>query len=167
MVVLLESNKKHESEVWIKEHVYELISLRTKGGDTILHKVFYICLDCFPIESFVRMFVEECKMDVNVQNNWRATPLHCLSSMIMCEQIYPTEDVMRVAELLISNGSHMDAVDVDGLEASQYFSRRCPKWSFNFSLKCLAARAILKHGYEQYVPKNMIPFIESHKPGDL
>ena len=59
----------------------------------------------------------------------------------------------------------MDSLDNTGNEASHAFSRLFPKWSFNFNLKCLAARAIIKHGvqYENIAPKTQLAFIESHK----
>ena len=169
-VALLASNKKLEFEGWIKEHLSEIISIRTDIGCSILHMVLRVKRGCFPKEPILRLFVEKGKMDVNVADIWRHTPLHKLSITARGQISFreqPTEDMMRIAELLINNGAHMDAVDIQGHEASSFFSKRFPRWSLNFTLKCLAARAILKHGirYEKYAPKTTIPFIESHKPG--
>ena len=169
VVVALASNKKTPCEVWINEHLSELVSLRNNVGCSILHAALSINVGYFPVAPIVRVCVEEGKMDVNDGNIYRETPLHLLSYSARLQYRYrnrkPTEDMMRIAELLINNGAHMDAVDILGHEASSFFSKRFPQWSFNFTLKCLAARAILKHGirYEKYAPKTIIPFIESHK----
>ena len=177
-VFLLASNKKQESEVWIREHLSELASLRNTYGTSILHKCMnYWMYDNLPKEPLVRLLVEEGKMDVNVVNTaLRETPLHFLSrGLCFAEVIHGQfktfkgkEDMMNIAEILINNGAHMDAVDKFGREASHVFSQRCPQWSFNVSLKCLAARALVKHGvrYEKHAPALLIPFIESHKPKD-
>ena len=173
-VFLLASSKKQESEVWIRDHLSELKSVRCTYGTSILHH----CMKDFrmlnlPIEPFVRLLVKEGKMDVNVvSTKQRETPLHWLSRRLcyidqgQVKVFKPTEDTMKIAETLINNGAHMDAVDDSGKEASWFFSQRFPRWSFNVSLKCLAARALLKHGvrYEMCAPKAVIPFIESHKP---
>ena len=180
-VFLLASNKKQQCEVWIREHFSELVSVRSGKGDSILHEcmeqIQWILMKDLnlPMEPFVRLLVEEGKMDVNVVNTQRSeTPLHLLSVitsyMDLNESILypkmPTEDMMKIAEILINNGAHMDAVDASGREASWYFSQRFPRWSFNVSLKCLAAKALLKHGvrYEIRAHATVIPFIESHKP---
>ena len=170
LVVLLASNKKSDCERWIREHLSELISLRRGGGNSILHDCLFISVGCFSKEPIRRLFIEEGKMNVNVENIQRDTPLHLLSSLVACfsyRQIKISEGSTRLVDLLIDNGAHMDSVNVDGEEASRYLSQTFPRWSFNFNLKCLAARAILKHGirYEKIAPVLMIPFIESLKPG--
>ena len=171
-VVLLESNKKAECVVWIREHLSELTSLTTNESKSILHVLCGVFVGCFPKEAMVRLIVENGKMDVNVENIRRQTPLHVLSvdaSWYMPDK--PNEDTMRVVELLINNGAHMDSMDVNGLEASWFFSQRFPQFSFNFNLKCLAARAIIKHSirYEKIVglPADLVKCIDSHKPGSL
>ena len=71
------------------------------------------------------------------------TPLHLLSARLAyMEQnvkglfpTMPTEDTVRIAEILINNGAHMDAVDDFGNEASGYFPQRFPQWSFNVSFE--------------------------------
>ena len=170
-VVLLGSNKKQQCRFWIRDHLSELESVRCTFGTSILHK----CMNFgrFPTERLVRVLVEEGKMDVNIENTRRETPLHWLSTRLYNAerdkgQKTPTEDLMNNAEILINNGAHMDAEDHLGRQASRFFSQRFPQWSFNVSLKCLAAKALLKHGvrYEMCAPKVMIPFIESHKPKD-
>ena len=182
-VFLLASNKRQECEAWVREHLSELVSVRNARGDSILHQcmneIEWMLINklTLPMEPFVRLLVEEGKMDVNVVNTQRReTPLHVLSaSHCYMERnesgLYPnmpTEDTMKIAQTLINNGAHMDAVNAFGREASWFFSQRFPQWSFNVNLKCLAAKAILKHGvrYEKRAAKVMIPFIESHKPKD-
>ena len=168
LMFLLSSNKKLECEHWIREHMSELISIRTYFGNSILHTALDERVGRFrlPREPIVRLLVEAGKMDVNVENRWRETPLHFHSDMNSRDQEPRVkQDTIKVAELLIENGAHMDSRNVHGVEASWLFSDKYPCWSFNFNLKCLAAKAILKHGisYEEYVADDMIPFIETHK----
>ena len=170
-LVLLASNREPQCKTWIREHMSEITSLKTITGDSILHVILKMRDDFLRKEALVRMLVEEGKMDVNVESPDRATPLHLLSfrlSSLLREQ-KPTDDFERIAELLIANGAHMDAMDVRGLEASFALPRVSARWAFNFNLKCLAARAILEHGvnYEKIVPKQTKTFILSHKPGQL
>ena len=166
IVILLASNKKSDCEVWIKENMSELLSLSTHTGDSMLHLIPTIEVGPFDFKPMLRMLVTEGKMDVNVVNKFRQTPLHLLSRRLhfLLSFHLRTEKILGVAELLIDNGAHMDAVDNIGMEASYYLSQRFPKWAFNFSLKCLAARAILKHGvrYEK-MPDMLEAFIQSHK----
>ena len=165
---LLESNKKLDCQIWIKEHSSDLQTLRDRGGYSFLHNAVQTHQS-----EIVRLFVEECRMDVNVENNYRQTPLHLLCRYLSClliAQQKPTQDMERTAELLIENGAHIDAVDVYGTDASRVLSRTFSRWYFNVTLKCLAAKAILKHGirYEKCVPSlpaEIITIIKTHKPG--
>ena len=165
---LLESNKKLHCEIWIKEHSSDLQTLRSRGGYSFLHNAVQTHRS-----EIVRLFVEECRMDVNVENNNRQTPLHLLCRYLSClliAQVKPTQDMERTAELLIENGAHIDAVDAYGTDASRVLSRTFSRWYFNVTLKCLAAKAILQHGirYEKCVPSlpaEIITIIETHKPG--
>ena len=164
--VLLEGNKKAQCAAWVKEHMSKLKSLRMPNTeDSILHRAmpFHNAGSTLRIEPIVRLLVEQGKMDVNVENSDKETPFHILS--LTASDTPPTEDMVNVAELLIDNGAHMDSLDKSGNEASHAFSRLFPKWSFNFNLKCLAARAIIKHGvqYENIAPKTQLAFIKSHK----
>ena len=165
-MVLLQSSKKAECEAWVKEHLSEMKSFRTKEGSSILHRAIEIEVGCFTREPLMRLLVEHGKIDMNVETNKKSTPLHLLSKHASWLD-QPTEDMIKVAELLIDNGAHMDSVDITGKEASHAFSKYFPQWSFNFNLKCLAARAVLKHGvkYEHIKNKTLLTFIESHKPG--
>ena len=113
----------------------------------------------------MRQLVEHGKIDMNVETNNKSTPLHLLLKYASRHD-QPTEKMIKVAELLIDNGAHRDSVDITGKEASHAFSKKFPQWSFNFNLKCFAARAVLKYRvkYEGVAPKKLIPFIPSHKP---
>ena len=166
LLVLMSSNQKDECEAWMRAHMSELKSLRSIKADSILHLIITINDGDLPQEPIVRMLVEEGKMDVNVTNVYRQTPLHWLSSFFLTVAKGRHQNIIRLAELLINNGAHMDAVDVNGKEASHGFAKGFPQWSFNVNLKCLAARAVIKYGYEKFVPKTLIPFIQSHKPDD-
>ena len=163
IVVLLESNKKLECEVWVKEHLSGLMSVKAYHDNTVLHVALDMHNLRLPREPLVRLLVEEAKMDVNIVNSKRETPLHLLSRnayFMEKEQIHimSTEDMMKLAEILINNGAHMDMVNL-GMEASWYFSKKFPQFAFNTNLKCLAAKAILRHGikYEKYAPKKRFP----------
>ena len=139
-------------------------------ANSILHLILRMKVGRFSREPIMRLLIEGCKMDVNVENICRETPLHWLSSDVsLLPRRQPTEEMMNIAELLIDNGAHMDSVDICGKEASSTLSQKFPKWSFNVNLKCLAARAILKHGvkYKKVVADTEVDFIESHKPGRL
>ena len=165
---LLTSNKLVECAGWVKEHLPELKTLRNTSGDSLLHMAAKRPRIGHPRVPFVKLLVEEGEMDVDVVNFRRETPLHLLSFKLFWElrTLRPRGDMIEVSELLINNGAHMDAMDDRGFEASFTLSQNYPKWSFNFKLKCLAARAILKHGvrYEICMPAKLISFIESHKP---
>ena len=181
MVVLLASNKQQECESWIREHLSELTSLRTDKGDSILHLAAnsqHINVASFSRAPLARLLIEDGNMDVNVENIIRETPLHMVSSSYEYLQSFqnpPIDDIKRIAELLIDNGAHMDLVDMYGQEASKALSQNFVQWSFNFNLKCLAARAIVKHGiryndkairiFKRHVPTNIIRFVQYHKPG--
>ena len=166
IVVLLESNRKMECEAWIKEHLSTLRSVRNNDGDSILHLAITVPIGGFNRISIVKVLVEKCNMDVNAENRKRQTPLHVLSGVVWVTSHPPIEKVVGLTELLINNGAHMDSLDVLGNEASHVLSRKFPRWSFNVNLKCLAARAILKHGVkyeEKGLPATLIPFIHTHK----
>ena len=172
LLIVLQSNKKDECQSWIKEFMPDLKSLRNVYGDTMLHDVIGKCEGvsrCFPILPLVQMLVEEGKMDVNVENNAGRTPLHLLSGVVanvtwMAQEV--SEDIKSVAELLINNGAHMDSVDERGREASAGLAKAFPQFSFNANLKCLAAKALIKHGVnlERFKPATLVPFIQSHIP---
>ena len=110
-VVLLSSNKKHEWEAWIREHLSKLKSLGTATDETILHLAVMSYYVSFPRAPFVKLLVEDGKMDVNVENQLKQTPLHwivCSEAEVLSDKkTTPVEDFTRIAELLIYNGAHM------------------------------------------------------------
>ena len=169
IVVLLVSNMRAQCVAWIQQYLPELKAMRTDIDNSILHLALKTRVGQFSIEPIIRLFVERLKMDVNVKNIMRQTPLHVLSNNVrdlLKKQKKPTDEMMQIAELLIDNGAHMDAMDTNGLEASSVFSKMVPKWSFNSSLKCLAAKAVLKHGIKfDRLPPQLATFVLSHKPG--
>ena len=170
-VLVLNGNKKMEGESWIKEHLSELVAIRSTYGNSLLHGAAHCTCDRTPRAPFVKLLVERGKMDVNVENISRQTPFHLLCRDLAFMKHYKmklTQDMMTVAELLIYNGAHMDSQDDMGREASAEFSKTFTQWSFNVNLKCLAAKAIVKDGvsYENIKPATLIPFIETHKRGE-
>ena len=168
IAILTSSNKSSECKAWMKEHMLDLTSLRMDGEGSILHLALKLDARYFAKEPIVRMLVEVGKMDVNVVNSMKETPLHLLSTVLRRQLVrgqQPTEEMLKLAELLIDNGAHMDAMDTVGYEASHGVSRAFPQYSFNVNLKCLAAKALLENGvkYKSIAPKTVVPFIESHK----
>ena len=162
-IFLLWSNKGQDYETWMKTHMSDLQTLRNEHGDTFLHAA--ADRHCSRI---VKLLVEDGRMKVNVVNYIRETPLH-----LFCGELpsplpsgwIPTPGMERIVELLINNGAHIDAADSSGNEVSGVLARAFPRWSFNVNLKCLAVKAIVKHGvrYEELMPTQMISFIETHK----
>ena len=174
IVVLLASNNnnpdnkdntKKKCEAWMRDNMENLIALRSKRGVSILHAAIDAYVFGYPRLPIVRLLVEVGKMDVNVRDISDQTPLHLLSDKVLHRRkSQPTEEETSMAEILINHGAHMDSKDVHGREASNVFSQKFPQWSFNFSLKCLAARAMVKYGvkYEK-LPGQLTAFIEEHK----
>ena len=165
-ILVLESNKRLDCETWVKERMSDLKALRDNDCSSLLHIAANI-----HFEPLVRLLVEEGKMDVNVVNSLAATPLHELANTIryrlFCQKEL-TQDMERVAELLITNGAHFDLVDDEGMDAYSVLSSAFPRLSSYVNLKCLAANAILKHSatrerYEKVLPSEMITFVEAHK----
>ena len=89
------------------------------------------------------------------------TPRNASTVVDMGADLYCQE---AVAQFLIDNGAHMDLRCRNGFEATHIVKRRWPKWNFNKSLRCLAARAILEESvpYDR-LPKQLVAFIEAHK----
>ena len=182
MNILFRSNMELESKHVLREHMQNLKGIRSKNGDSLLHKAAYstmLIIDQVPCRPILRFLIEEGKMNVNVANSKGATPLHMITEQYWKTDTllsgYNGEEVDRklnelksVANLLIYNGAHMDRLDVYGNEASSYLSHKFPQWSMNASLKCLAAKAILRHNlpYKKVVPANLFPFIEVHREED-
>ena len=165
LVVLLASNKKEETEMWVKRFKSELTCLKTCELNTVLHQVIDIDVNSYTLEPIVKLLLEEGVLDVNVINGERQTPLHMVSHALTAElPCKPDQDLLRVGELLIYHGAHMDVKDSNKIEASEFFSQRFPKYAFKSSLKCLAAKAILSHGikYEKYCASKQNTFIEEH-----
>ena len=63
----------------------------------------------------------------------------------------------------------MDLVNVHGVEASSYLSVKYQQWSFNSSLECLAAKAIVRHNvlYKEILPADLVSFIQLPKPEEI
>ena len=162
---LLKSNKECDCKAWLREHWSELKTMRNEIGDSILHIAAERPSGRYPRTPLIKLLVEEGQLDVNAKNLYKQTPLHLICYNLP-DHKEPTKDMKEAAEVLINSGAHMDVKDYKGNEASHVLSRACPQWSFNFNLKCLAAKVILKHdvGYENVVPLDMINFIQSHKP---
>ena len=171
IVVILRSNKKPETEAFVRENIQELKRIRTKYGESLLHFAADLYLSNLPCIPLVRLLVEEGKMDVNVVNSERMTPLHVTSDNYHASRDMedsgnkPSQEILKVAELLIENGAHMDMVDVYGDEASKHLSKHFPQWAINSSLQCLAAKVILRHNlpHKKVLPAKLIPFIHTHE----
>ena len=171
-VVLLQSNRRAECTWWIREYMSALTSIRMNHtGESILHRALNVDVGTFPREPIMRLLVEEGKMDVNLQDNNKQTPLHLVSFSVefrVFSRKSPTDEMKQLAELLINAGAHMDLKDSYGNEASNHLHAIRPQYRFNVNLQCLAAKAILKSGvrYQEILPPDMIPLVDDHIVAD-
>ena len=172
IVALLKSNRALESKAFLREFVQDLKEIRNGNGSSLLHKAAnsMMVLDLPPCKPILRFLIEEGDMDVNVLNSKAETPLHIINEeyFVLDKVSSPVvdgwkDDLLTVAKMLIDNGAHMDILDIYGNEASSYLSFKFPEWSMNTSLKCLAAKAILKHNLPyKKLPAKLVSFIELH-----
>ena len=171
-MALFASCRRKDIEVWLKEHMSELIAFRSDKGDSALHLLTKLCNYRFPKVPIVRLIVESevGNMNINAQNFRKKTALHFLSEAFRNQanlSVKEQKDLTDSVELIVNNGAHMDMVDVEGREASRGLPKISPRYAFNFSLKCLAAKVIARQGIhnQEIVPKTIVPFIQAHDSG--
>ncbi|XP_055610894.1 protein fem-1 homolog B-like [Uranotaenia lowii] len=128
----------------------------------------------FPCVDTVKLLLR-CGASVTVLDADRNTPLHTLCSTLQTAAIRMTDNdvnsiVKDLTEIFIDAGIHLDAVNADGLKASQVcvqnlvgtFIRGYETKAIN--LKCLAARCIALHRvpYKDELPRHLEKFVQLH-----
>uniref|UniRef100_A0A8D8KEN4 Protein fem-1 homolog B n=1 Tax=Culex pipiens TaxID=7175 RepID=A0A8D8KEN4_CULPI len=128
----------------------------------------------FPCIDTVKLLLR-CGAPISVVDVDRNTPLHTLCSTLQTIAIRMSDDdvkavVKELTELFIDAGIHLDAVNSEGLKASQVcvqnsvgnFIRGYEARAVN--LKCLAARCIALHRvpYKDGIPRQLEAFVQLH-----
>lgn len=166
--------------------VYRLnqMSVRLRDDQTLLHLSvngvtpvddFHTDDICrFPCIDTVKLLLR-CGASVSVVDIDRNTPLHTLCSTLQTIAIRMSDDdvkavVKELTEIFIDAGIHLDAVNSEGLKASQVcvqnsvgaFIRRYEARAVN--LKCLAARCLALHRvpYKDVIPRQLETFVQLH-----
>ncbi|KZC08594.1 Protein fem-1 like protein A [Dufourea novaeangliae] len=172
--LLVETGKLDDQKAITRQLVYDLIKQNPRTAvlkDTILHlcvseqntiETTYIYTSrthiIFPHLGVVKLLLE-CGANVNAMNIKRTTPLHIASSRFNFEN--------SLIKLLLDYGAHIDVVDRTGETPIQMIvSNSAIKMNLaNYmSLKCWAARAILKCGIQwTELPVSLHQFVQFHK----
>ncbi|XP_055626845.1 protein fem-1 homolog B isoform X2 [Toxorhynchites rutilus septentrionalis] len=166
--------------------VYKLnrMSVRLRDDQTLLHLSvngvtpvddFHTDDICrFPCLETVKILLN-CGASVDVVDADRNSPLHTLCSTLQTAVIRMSDSDVRgvvknLVEIFIDAGIHLDAVNSDGLKASQV----CVQNSMGtfikayetreINLKCLAARCIALHRvpYKDLIPRQLEGFVQLH-----
>uniref|UniRef100_A0A2M4AI33 Protein fem-1 homolog B n=1 Tax=Anopheles triannulatus TaxID=58253 RepID=A0A2M4AI33_9DIPT len=172
------------------QQVYQLIyqlnqmAVRLRDDQTLVHLAvngvtpvddFHTDDVCrFPCVDTVKMLLK-CGASVDVVDAERNTPLHTLASTLQMAVLRMADVDVRavvkeITEIFIEAGIHLDAVNVDGLKASQVcvqntvaaFIRNYEMRAIN--LRCLAARVIAQHriSYRGLIPRQLESFVQQH-----
>lgn len=128
----------------------------------------------FPCVDTVKLLLK-CGASLAVVDSDRNTPLHTLCSTLQTAVIRMSDNDVRsivkdLVELFIDAGIHLDAVNCDGLKASQVcvqnsvgaFIKSYETRAIN--LKCLAARCIALHrvSFKETIPRQLEAFVQLH-----
>lgn len=154
-------------------HLVNVMDPRTTQGDSLLHlsvsksntlktQAFFEDggqkADLFPSLPVASLLVE-CGASLNAMNVLESTPLHTAACLPNFQK--------EIVELLLSEGSHMDMKNLQGVRPSQLLAAN-PASNVTItrymSLKCLCAQVISnsKLPYKGEVPKMLEEFIEVH-----
>ncbi|XP_018495772.1 protein fem-1 homolog B [Galendromus occidentalis] len=164
-----------------KEELFDLVRrinasrCVTREGNSLLHLAvdedtpvndFHTRNLCrFPCANTAKLLIR-CNANVNAINKERNTPLH-----IIMKYSNPSSNFKALHSImseLIRNGAHTDTVNARGQTpldaASTSMARTLLRFQLEIKLKCIAAKAVQKHGlqYEGIVPTGLIGFIENH-----
>ncbi|XP_050093586.1 protein fem-1 homolog B [Anopheles aquasalis] len=172
------------------QQVYQLIyqlnqmAVRLRDDQTLVHLAvngvtpvddFHTDDVCrFPCVDTVKMLLK-CGASVDVVDAERNTPLHTLASTLQMAVLRMADVDVRavvkeITEIFIEAGIHLDAVNVDGLKASQVcVQNTVAAFIRNYemraiSLRCLSARAIAQHRipYRGLIPRQLESFVQQH-----
>ncbi|XP_035918653.1 protein fem-1 homolog B-like [Anopheles stephensi] len=128
----------------------------------------------FPCVETVKLLLK-CGAPVDVVDSDRNTPLHTLTSTLQTTVLRMADSnvksvVKEITEIFIEAGIHLDAVNADGLKASQVCVQSCVAAFIKsyetraINLRCLAARAIAQHRipYRKLIPRQLEGFVQQH-----
>ncbi|XP_058063001.1 protein fem-1 homolog B isoform X2 [Anopheles bellator] len=190
----------------IYRQIYQLnqMMVRLRDDQTLLHLAvngvtpvddFHTDDVCrFPCVDTVKMLLK-CGASVDVVDSDRNTPLHTLAStlqmaVLRMADVNVRSVVKEITEIFIEAGIHLDAVNADGLKASQVCvqstgraqARVAMELNSCFSLagtvaafiknyetrainlRCLAARTIAQHRiiFRTLIPRQLEAFVDQH-----
>ncbi|XP_014291823.1 protein fem-1 homolog B isoform X2 [Halyomorpha halys] len=153
------------------------LKLTARNGQSLLHLCvnadtpvdnFHTSNICrFPCAETTKLLIK-CGADVNALDDDRNSPLHTI--VLYQTRLSDFRTLHSIIKDLIDAGAHIDIVNNRGdtpLEtAATGIAEIILRSQNKVSLKCLAARAIARHGieYEEQVPSTLIDFIELHGP---
>ena len=120
----------------------------------------------FPCIAVVELLLE-CGANVNAVDDENNTALHFCSEALRDINMKQHRDLIRrIAVLLLKNGAHVDMVNIFGDRAvdSQLSSLMEMNMLDFVSLKCLAARAVMKYKirYVGHIPASLESFVQMH-----
>ena len=110
----------------------------------------------------------ECGADVNEVDDEHNTALLLCSKAIQKlgkKQRFQDRDLMKnLAELLLKHDAHVDIFNFSGDSAAEILTSSLIGWNVFVSLKCLAARAVLKYNipYIGHIPASLESFVQMH-----
>jgi Fem-1 homolog b len=158
------------------------MDLKLRDHQTLLHLA---CNGVSPVDDFhtndvcrfpnvdtVKLLLH-CGAQAAAFDYCRNTPLHTLTSTAQSNSGTFQETIQTVeavAAMLVEAGVHVDAVNSDGLKASQVTAlglveHRMKHYEVReITLQCLASRCIAKHNisYSGNIPKHLEPYVFMH-----
>ncbi|CAF1237444.1 unnamed protein product [Didymodactylos carnosus] len=164
--------KPIEERLQLEKIIRRLISFNFKTRATN-SALIHLCMDTsastsnlaykFPCSSTARLLIE-FGAKVNAMDASRNTPLHIIAGCSM----HNLDEAENIIESLIDNGAHTDTVNDNGkipFDCGKLENiRRILKARARISLKCLVAKAIVKHqiNYHKHVSMTLATFIRNH-----
>ncbi|XP_053662809.1 protein fem-1 homolog B [Anopheles marshallii] len=178
--------RTEEQMLQVYQMVYQLnmMVVRLRDDQTLLHLAvngvtpvdeFLTDEVCrFPCVDTVKLLLK-CGAPVDVVDSDRNTPLHTLTSTLQTTVLRMADSnvksvVKEITEIFIDAGIHLDAVNADGLKASQVCVQSCVAAFIKsyetraINLRCLAARVIAQHRipYRKLIPRHLEAFVQLH-----
>ena len=177
MKLITELDKNEDQQLRFNKVIYRLLRCqpKTRKRQTLLHLSVKECtsevdgrfFSRFPSIAVVELLLE-CGANVNAVDDEHNTALHLCSEAIRNLETKEHHDLInKIAVLLLKNLAHVDMVNMSGNRAADGLT--CSLMDMNIhdfvSLKCLAARAIVKYKI-QYVGRTLASlesFVQMHE----
>lgn len=181
---LVEITEQNKTDVYRLVYKLNQLSVRLRDDQSLLHLSvngvtpvddFHTDDICrFPCVETVKLLLR-CGASIAMVDADRNTPLHTMCSTLQTAVIRMSDSdvkcvVKDLTEIFIDAGIHLDAVNSDGLKASQVcvqnsvgtFIKSYETRAIN--LKCLAARCIALHRvpYKDAIPRQLEAFVQLH-----